>query len=83
VDAIQPTDNTESVNLGGEYSLREWAFLRAGYRHLFLQDSEEGLTLGAGLNLNTVLKLPFRLDYAFADFGRLNSIQCFSLAVQL
>ncbi len=83
LDAIQPSDNTESLNIGTEYSMKEWFFLRAGYRNLFLRDSEEGLTVGAGFDMKSMSNIPVRLDYAFAEFGRLNSIQCFSLAVEL
>jgi hypothetical protein len=79
-DAVQPTDNTESVNLGAEYAMREWVFLRAGYRNLFLEDSEEGLTLGAG----TLLRfgnLKLKLDYSYAQFGVFKDIQCFALGL--
>ncbi len=83
IDAMQPTDNTESLNLGLEYGLREWFFLRAGYRNLFMRDSEEGLTLGVGTSLKHITRIPLRFDYAFADFGRLQNIQCITLALEL
>lgn len=79
-DAVQPTDNTESINLGAEYALREWVFLRAGYRNLFLRDSEEGLTLGAGTMLRFgTMKL--KVDYSYAQFGVFQDIQCFALGL--
>ena len=83
VDAIQPTDNTESINLGMEYGVREWFFLRAGYRNLFLRDGEEGVTFGAGASLKFITRIPLRFDYAFADFGRLQNIQCITIALEL
>ncbi len=83
VDAIQPTDNTESINLGMEYGLREWFFLRGGYRNLFLRDGEEGVTFGVGANLKFITRFPLRFDYAFADFGRLQNIQCITFALEL
>lgn len=83
LDAVQPTDNKESVNLGLEYGIRKWIFLRGGYRNLFLKDSEEGFTVGAGANLDFFYNLPFRFDYAYADFGRLESIHCFTVALEL
>ncbi len=82
-DAIQPTDNTESINLGMEYGLREWFFLRGGYRNLFLRDGEEGATFGIGASLKSVARIPLRFDYAFADFGRLQNIQCITIALEL
>ncbi len=78
VDALHPNDNDESLNLGGEYRFQDSMSLRAGYRALFLQDSEEGFTLGAGLN-SQLGSLRFRLDYAYEDFGRLNNVQKFTI----
>ena len=83
MDAIQPTDNTESLNLGTEYGMKEWLFLRFGYRNLFLRDTEEGFTFGAGVNFKFLYNLPIQLDYAYADFSRLLNIQCISLAIEL
>ena len=83
IDAIQPTDNTESLNLGMEYGLREWFFLRAGYRNLFLRDSEEGFTFGVGASLKHISRIPLRFDYSFAEFGRLQNIQCITIALEL
>jgi hypothetical protein len=77
-DALHPNDNAESVNVGGEYQFRDLIALRAGYRSLFLPDSEEGFTLGGGINYG-VAGFGFRLDYAYEDFGRLNNIQKFTL----
>jgi hypothetical protein len=67
-DALQPSDNTESLSLGGEASWRERFALRAGYQNLMEKDSETGLTLGAGVNgkLDT---FGYRIDYAWASQG--------------
>ncbi|GAB4334563.1 MAG: hypothetical protein Kow0037_13360 [Calditrichia bacterium] len=78
-EAMHPINNTESMHLGAEYAFRELFFLRAGYRNLFLRDSEEGLTLGAGFSSRFVGNLQFTVDYAYADFGRLENAQRFSL----
>lgn len=83
VDAIQPTDNTESLNLGMEYALNEWFFLRGGYSNLFLRDSEEGFTFGTGVDMNKIYKIPLRFDYGYSDFGRLKDIHCFALTLVL
>lgn len=71
VDALHPNDNTESVSFGAEWMFMNTLMLRGGYQNLFQQDSETGLTLGAGLQY----PMPdFRLsfDYAWADYGRLS-----------
>lgn len=77
-DALHPNDNAESVNVGGEYQFKDLIALRAGYRSLFLPDSEEGFTAGGGLNYR-ISGFGFRLDYAYEDFGRLNNIQKFTV----
>ena len=80
-DAIHPNDNTESVNLGTEYAFREMLFLRAGYSSLFLRDGEAGLTFGAGFANRFVGGVLVQVDYAYADFGRLENVQRFSLSL--
>jgi hypothetical protein len=79
VDAVHPSDNAEYVNLGAEYAFNNNIFLRGGYKSLFLDDSEEGLTLGAGLAYNMLSTVSLRIDYAYLDFGILNAVHRFSL----
>jgi hypothetical protein len=78
-DAVHPIDNKESIHLGSEYALLERYFLRLGYRSLFLNNSEEGLTIGAGLNVALLGNFRISIDYAYADFGRLQNAQRFSV----
>ncbi len=74
LDASHPSDNSESVNLGGEWTFRDVVSLRAGYQSLFQQDSEEGLTMGAGVH-GRLEAYDYRVDVAWADHGRLGSAQ--------
>ena len=69
-DAFHPNDNSESVSVGAEYLMNDQLGLRAGYQNLFLQDSEVGATLGAGVR-GQVEGFRYRVDYAWADQGRL------------
>ncbi|GAB4373729.1 MAG: hypothetical protein Kow0042_17820 [Calditrichia bacterium] len=78
-EAMHPINNTESIHLGTEYAFREIFFLRAGYRNLFLKDSEEGLTLGTGFSTRFMGSFRVTIDYAYADFGRLENAQRFSI----
>jgi hypothetical protein len=78
-DAVHPIDNTESLHLGAEYGMKENFFLRLGYRNLFLRDSEEGLTAGAGVRLALLGNFRISVDYAYADFGRLENSQRFTV----
>lgn len=81
-EAMHPINNTESIHLGSEYAFREMFFLRAGYRNLFMRDSEEGLTLGTGIAANFLGNFGILIDYAFADFGRLENIHRFSISMK-
>ncbi|MFC2083790.1 PorV/PorQ family protein [Bacteroidota bacterium] len=82
IDAIHPNDHTEYVNLGAEYCWNELISLRAGYNSLFEENTEEGLTLGVGLNYRLIESVRVLLDYAYKDFGRLNSVHYFSVGVK-
>jgi Type IX secretion system protein PorV len=81
-DAMHPIDNKESMHVGMEYALREQFMIRAGYRNLFLQDSEEGLTLGAGFVIKFLNNYQVIIDYAYADFGRLQNSQKFAVSMR-
>lgn len=82
LDAMHPNDNTEYVNVGTEYALKNMVFLRCGYKNMFMKDNEEGLTLGAGLAYALVGNFKLKIDYAYADFGILDNVQRFSLALE-
>jgi hypothetical protein len=81
VDATHPNDNVEYVNSGLEVAFDEMFFGRIGYNALMLENSEKGLTWGAGINyqLNNVNGI--KIDYAFADHGRLNDVQYISVSI--
>ncbi len=95
LDALHPNDNSESVNFGCEYAFYNWAFIRVGWQSLFLNDDERGGIFGSqgsneaipsniGLGLNYALTpgLKIKVDYAFADFGRLENTQRFSIGIE-
>jgi len=77
IDAIHPNDNKEYVNMGAEYRLMNLLSLRAGYRELFLQDTEGGLTAGFGLH-HGIGSFALSIDYAALDYGRLDYVHKFS-----
>ncbi|MBI5661906.1 MAG: PorV/PorQ family protein [Ignavibacterium album] len=81
VDAVHPNDHSEYINSGLEYSWNETFFIRGGYNSLFEVDSEKGLTVGAGVNYRLMDIIKIKLDYAYQDFGRLTSIQYFSVGI--
>jgi len=81
VDALHPSDNSESMNLGAEYQYKDVFALRAGWQQLFLSDSEAGLTLGAGFKGEMNNSIGFHLDYAYTDQGRLEQAHRFSVGI--
>jgi len=82
VDGLNPNDNAQSLNVGGEYALfDETLILRGGYNELFLDDREKGLTFGAGVHVETS-GIGFSGGYAFQDTEHLGSINRFSLTFE-
>lgn len=81
VDALHLSDNYESVNLGGEYTFNDFFSLRGGYKSMFLSDSEESFTFGAGIKQYFLGNVAVQVDYAYQDFGRLNNVQKFSISI--
>jgi len=80
IDATNPNDNAESVNIGGELSfLDNLIFLRGGYKALFLEDNLEGLTLGAGLNY-VLGVFAFGFDYSYQEFEFLSYTHSFGVS---
>ena len=67
--ALHPNDAPEKVNIGGEYSWRNTLTLRGGYK--FFTD-EESYSVGVGLSPQ--MALPFGIDFAYANYGRLGNI---------
>lgn len=81
LDALHPSDNYESVNLGGEFVFHDAFYIRGGMKSLFQKDSEEGLTLGIGVQQFLIGNLKFSIDYAYQNFARLKNAQKISLGV--
>lgn len=80
-DALHPSDNFESMNLGTEVAYQDYLFIRGGYQSLFLTDHEGGLSLGIGIASSSILSsLAIKFDYAYRDMGRLESVHTFSVA---
>ncbi len=74
VDALHPNDNNESLALGGELKFLNLFSIRGGYRNLFLDDREGGLTLGAGTDISILNSYRIRFDYSWADYSKLKAV---------
>ncbi len=84
VDALHPSDDYESVNIGTEFAFQDFLFLRGGYQSLFLDQAEGGLSFGVGLASNMLFSgnTLIKFDYAFRDMGRLDNVHVFSIGVR-
>ncbi len=82
LDAVHPNNNYEYVNLGVEYGWRNWFYLRGGWKTLFLDDTEQGLTAGVGVRYGLTGNTALIADLAYADFGRLENVVRYSMGVQ-
>ncbi len=80
LDALRPSDNTEALNVGGEYGLMNMFFLRAGYKSLFRKESVEGLTFGFGVRIKTGT-IEWNLDWAYAQMDLFKDVLLGSLRV--
>lgn len=81
LDAQHPNNDYESLNVGLEYVFNKRFALRGGYRSLFLEDSEESFTLGAGINYPILGNVMLHFDFAYADFGLLENVQKYSIGI--
>jgi len=81
VDAVHPNDNSEYINSGLEFAYDESFFIRAGYRQMFMNNSEGGLTFGGGLKFGITRNLRVILNYGYADYGRLKDVQFLDLGL--
>ncbi|OGC01074.1 hypothetical protein A2V82_06895 [candidate division KSB1 bacterium RBG_16_48_16] len=82
VDALHPNDDVESVNVGAEYVFNDLLSLRGGYASLLAEDTETGLSFGAGLHQQMMGRVELMLDYAYRDFGLLENVQMFTLGLK-
>jgi hypothetical protein len=82
IDGSNPNDNNQSVRLGAEWQLFNYFYLRGGYRDLFLDKSEGGMTLGGGIDISYAQNYTLHFDYAWADYGRLDVAHRLTIGVK-
>jgi len=82
MDALHPNNNNESINIGSQLSYiypgRMNLFLRAGYKGLFMKDSEYGLTYGGGLRIYLSDFNFFDIDYTYKTMGILGDVHLYT-----
>jgi long-subunit fatty acid transport protein len=81
IDALHPSDDYESVNVGAEYSFEDVIAVRGGYKSLGLKESQESYTLGVGFKQHIVGNITLMADYCYMKFGKLSNVQKFTLGM--
>lgn len=85
IDALHPNNNTESLNLGGQYTFRIPSFgqfcVRGGYKALFMKDSQYGPAFGFGIMTSRLFNRGIKFEYAFRDLGLLGNSTSYSLSM--
>jgi len=74
-----PSDTSEKINVGAEYSLNDMYFLRAGYK---LNYDEDSFTAGGGAMLTVGALGTVGIDYSYSDFGYLGAVHRVGLSLQ-
>lgn len=77
-EAIHPSDSPEKVMAAGELWIKNIIALRSGYKFNY---DEEGITAGIGLKFTIGEGRPVGVDFAYVDYGLLNSVTRFTFTV--
>jgi len=85
VDALHPNNNYESVNIGAQYkrivpTVGDF-YLCAGYKALFMKESEYGLAFGGGMVLRLMHNIGLKVEYAYRGIGVLGKTHCYTIGV--
>lgn len=75
-DFMHPNDNEQRAAIGAQYEFDEKFYLRSGYK---INYDEETLAFGGGLRADVGSETQLLIDYAWQEFGRLESTQRFSV----
>lgn len=80
-DALRPSDNVETVNVGTEIGWADMLFLRAGMKGIGLDDAQEGVSVGGGVRLGIGGYVTVEADYAYTQFGYFGNLNTFGMSV--
>ncbi len=85
VDALHPNNNSEHINIGGEYAFTlpgfGALFLRGGYKGIQMVNSEFGETFGFGLLFYYMNNNALKIDYAYRNIGVLGNWHAYTLSL--
>ena len=75
-DFMHPNDHEQKASVGAQYEFAEKFYLRSGYKFNY---DEETVAFGGGLVADVGGETQLIIDYAWQEFGRLESTQRFSI----
>jgi len=85
IDALHLNNNAESVNVGAQYAFNSpgigRVFFRAGYKALFIPQSQYSWAFGFGLEKNLIGNTGFRIEYAFREIGILGNVHNYGVSL--
>jgi len=85
IDALHPNNNSEHLNIGSEYLFTlpgvGMLALRAGYKGLFMVDSQYGWSFGLGILVNYIDNNNIKIDYAYRDIGLLGKVHAYTFSI--
>ncbi len=79
-DAIIPSDDVETLNIGTEIAVLERIFIRTGYSNLGNNSREQGLTVGGGVKVYSS-GMSLTVDYANQNFGMFGNIPHWGITI--
>jgi hypothetical protein len=82
-DLLHPSSNSESINVGVEYTFSRVLSLRLGYDSLFQRDNIAGLTFGAGIRVRQLGSFFLTADYVYKSFEFFDATNMISVGLQL
>lgn len=80
-DLLHPSDNSEAVNLGAEYTFWNTISFRGGLTSLFETDRMGGTTFGLGVQRRLLAGLGVAADYTYAHWGYLDATHRVTIAL--
>ena len=80
-DALRPSDNVETINLGTQLGWGDMIFFRVGIKGIGIDEGEEGLSFGGGVKYSLEGIAVLQADYASTQFGMFGNLNTLSVSV--
>lgn len=82
IDGNSPSNNVQSVSIGGEIALmEEQVFIRAGVPYIGQEDKTEKFNVGLGFNFKLENSFKIGINYAFHSYKDLGEVNKLSLLI--